>query len=105
MSRTVRRKNGYNKSSYLFNKDDVDENGNIQWGWKRFNGLPLKEANVKAEAWYHTCKGPKWQYNPGKEYRQDYRAKSKQQLREQLICLDDYEGIAIDKHCNDWSYW
>lgn len=106
MSRTIRRKNAYNKSVFLFDNTDVDENGKIDWDWRTgYKGLSLKEANVKVTAWYHTCKGPNWQYTPGKGYRQDYRAKSKQQLREQLIRLDDYEGIAIDKHCNDWSYW
>lgn len=110
MSRTIRRKNDKSKynfvKTFLFDEKDLDENGLINWHWnKGFIGLTLEQANKKKTQWFHSCSGPRFDYCPGKEYRQEYRAKSKQQLREQLNTLDDYEAVAIDKLCNDWRFW
>ena len=105
MSRTVRRKNAYNKSSFLYSEKDTDENGIINWSWRRNRvGLTLKEANIKESALYHTLKNRGWHVQPD-GYNRDYRAKSKNQLRSQLINSDDYESISIDSHCNNWYYW
>lgn len=108
MSRTIRRKNEKNNFGKLFllNEKDLDENGLVEWHWnKAMVGLTLEAANKKRMQWFHSCSGPRFDYCPGKAYRQEYRAKSKQQLREQLNVLDDYEAVAIDKLCNDWRYW
>lgn len=107
MSRTIRRKNSiHDKQLYLLTKEDVDSNGLIKsWYRNKFVGLTLEEANKKISVWFHSCTGPAGKYCPGKGYRQEYRTKSKQQLKNQLIHLDDYEGIQIDKLCNDWRYW
>lgn len=91
---------------YLLNKEDLDSNGLVKlWYRNKFAGLPLAEANKKISAWFHSCKGPDMKFCPGKGYRQEYRAKSKQQMRNQLIKMDDYEGIQIDELCYDWKYW
>lgn len=90
---------------YLLNKEDLDSNGLVKlWYRNKFEGLPLAEANKKISAWFHSCTGPAGRYCPGKGYRQEYRAKSKQQMRNQLIKMDDYEGIQIDELCCDWKY-
>jgi len=108
MSKTIRRKNEMNNFGklFMFSEQDLDENGKIQYHWdKAYVGLTLEEANQKRKQWFHSCKGPRFEYCPGKAYRQEYRAKSKQQLREQLNNFDDYEAVAIDPICNDWRYW
>jgi hypothetical protein len=108
MSRTVRRKNADKsfKKLFTFDQRDVDENGVIgKYNRSKYIGLTLEEANIKAKALFHSCKGPTMNWTAGKGYRQEYRAKSKQQLREQLIVSDTFEDIQIDKLCNDWRYW
>jgi hypothetical protein len=108
MSKTIRRKNEMTNFGklFMFSERDLDENGLIEYHWdKAYVGLTLEEANIKRKQWFHSCNGPRFDYCPGKAYRQEYRAKSKQQLREQLNTLDDYEAVAIDKLCNDWRFW
>ena len=106
MSRTIRRKNSYDKSWFQFKHDDADENGVLKDNGRFRNKSPLtlKKGNTLINAWFHSCKGPVLNWNPGKGYLQAYRAIAKQQLREQLI-NKDFDEIAIDKHCNDWSWW
>ncbi len=106
MSKTVRRKNADFKKSFLFSDSDLDSNGLVdgllrEWAM----GLTLDKANKKASALFHSCKGPKFKFVAGKGYRQEYRAKSKQQLREQLNNHSDYDSISIDRLCSDWKYW
>lgn len=108
MSKTIRRKNVSQeiKKSFLYDKSYLDENGLIK---EFFNhevaGLTLEKANEKMSAWFHSCTGPRLKCVHGKGYRQEYRAKSKQQLREQLNRMEDYDSVQIDKLCNDWKYW
>lgn len=106
MSRTIRRKKNNFVNLFLLSERDLNEHGRVEGHWdKALAGLTLEEANKKKMQWFHSCSGPSFDYCPGKAYRQEYRAKSKQQLREQLNVLDDYEAVAIDKICNDWRYW
>lgn len=100
MSRTIRRKNTYTIKHYIFNNSDLDENNVVDVFYpKKFNGFSLEEANVKSKAYYHACKGRSWQFTPGKDYRQLYRAKSNHQLRVQILRGEDYEGTSVLKRC------
>lgn len=107
MSRTIRRKNSYDKSWFQFKDDDAYENGVLKDNGrlrKIETPLTLRQGNTLINAWFHSCGGPVLNWTPGRGYRQAYRAVSKQQLRDQMK-NNDYDEIAIDKHCNDWSWW
>lgn len=103
MSRTIRRKQ-FSSKPFLFNNDYLDENGFITGRHNgRFHTMHINVANDKINAWYHSDAFCPYR-SPGRGYRQTYRAKSSQQLRNQLN-LDDYEGICIDEHCDGWRWW
>lgn len=114
MSRTLRIKgeSQYGNSSlwswHFIQDDDLDENGLVNCRWERkVFGLTKSAANKVKRAIFHSDGQPWGTRGPGTAYRRQLRAILRNELRSQLAALpiDEYDGIIMSPHCNNWSWW